>query len=82
MEIINDVLIPASDEAFVQHVSTIHTSKGLGLLPSLSVEEFLDNVESFYNSRVKAIKWAKATDKGQESIFVAALDPSKFEQRD
>eukprot|EP00957_Ditylum_brightwellii_P183623 13986352-Ditylum_brightwellii.AAC.1 len=76
MEICYDVLSTASDEAFVQHVNTIHSSQGLGLLPLLSVEEFLNIIELFYNSKVKVTKWAKAAYEGQDSIFVALLDGS------
>eukprot|EP00957_Ditylum_brightwellii_P060967 4628278-Ditylum_brightwellii.AAC.1 len=64
MQIICDVFSTATDPEFVAHVNTVKTSRGLGLLPNLTVETLLDNVEEFYNSKTKAGKWAKATDEG------------------
>eukprot|EP00957_Ditylum_brightwellii_P067553 5128458-Ditylum_brightwellii.AAC.1 len=49
----------------------------------MDAKQFLDNIKLFYNSKVKATKWAKATDEGQESIFVAFdLNSQYFEQQD
>eukprot|EP00957_Ditylum_brightwellii_P003053 233399-Ditylum_brightwellii.AAC.1 len=53
MQIVYDMLATATDESFVKYVSTIQTSRGLGLLPALSVESLLDNVEQFYESKLK-----------------------------
>eukprot|EP00957_Ditylum_brightwellii_P074856 5688675-Ditylum_brightwellii.AAC.1 len=49
MQILYDVFATATYETFVKHVSTAQTSSGLGLIPNLSVESFLDNVKRFYN---------------------------------
>eukprot|EP00957_Ditylum_brightwellii_P067917 5156092-Ditylum_brightwellii.AAC.1 len=46
----------------------------------MGVEELLDNVESFYQSRVKSNKWEKAVDFDQQSVFVAG--PGPYEQHD
>eukprot|EP00957_Ditylum_brightwellii_P054456 4125978-Ditylum_brightwellii.AAC.1 len=73
MQILFNVFAISSDPEFVDHVNTIKTSRGLGLLPSLIVETMLDNEEGFYSSTTKAGKWAKVTDKGQEAIFVTKM---------
>ena len=65
----------ASGDKFIKHVSTICTSHQLNLLPSMGVEELLDNVESFYQSIVKPNKWAKAVDSNQQSVFVVGSRP-------
>eukprot|EP00957_Ditylum_brightwellii_P179557 13677996-Ditylum_brightwellii.AAC.1 len=72
MQILFDVFTSAIDSEFVAHVNTVKTSRGLGLIPTLTVEFTLDNMEEFYNSKTNAGKWAKAADKGQEAIFVMA----------
>eukprot|EP00957_Ditylum_brightwellii_P084401 6418340-Ditylum_brightwellii.AAC.1 len=54
--ILFEVFATASDDEFIKHASTICTSYQLNLLPSMGVEELLDNVESFYQSRVKPNK--------------------------
>eukprot|EP00957_Ditylum_brightwellii_P183164 13951522-Ditylum_brightwellii.AAC.1 len=59
-QILFEVFATVSDDEFIKHASPIHTSHQLNLLPSMRVEELLDNVESFYQLRVKSIKWAKA----------------------
>eukprot|EP00957_Ditylum_brightwellii_P038780 2931064-Ditylum_brightwellii.AAC.1 len=64
MQVTFDVFPTATDPEFVAHVNNVKTSRGLGLLPSLTVESMLDNVEEFYNSKTKAGKWAKTTDEG------------------
>eukprot|EP00957_Ditylum_brightwellii_P045323 3435735-Ditylum_brightwellii.AAC.1 len=72
------VFATASDDEFIKHTSTICISHQLNMLPSLGVEERLENVESFYQSRVKCNKWAKAVDSDQQSVFVAG--PGSYEQ--
>eukprot|EP00957_Ditylum_brightwellii_P054190 4104436-Ditylum_brightwellii.AAC.1 len=62
----------ASDEDFVQHIHTIQTRQGLGLLPDLKVGSFLDNVTNFYTWQHKVGWWVKASKEGQDAIFVAA----------
>eukprot|EP00957_Ditylum_brightwellii_P006046 458063-Ditylum_brightwellii.AAC.1 len=64
MQIISNVFSTAKDPELVAHINTLKTSRGLGLLPNLTVELMLDNVEEFYNSKTNAGKWAKATDEG------------------
>eukprot|EP00957_Ditylum_brightwellii_P060949 4626942-Ditylum_brightwellii.AAC.1 len=80
MQILVEVFETASDNEFIKHASTICTSHQLNLQPSMRVDKLLDNVKSFYQSKVKFNKWAKAVDSDQQ--FVLAAGPGPYEQHD
>eukprot|EP00957_Ditylum_brightwellii_P147524 11234730-Ditylum_brightwellii.AAC.1 len=62
MQILYAVFCTASDDEFVKHMGTIKTNQQLNFLPNLTVENFLDNVESYYIAKKTAGQWAKAFD--------------------
>eukprot|EP00957_Ditylum_brightwellii_P164490 12522978-Ditylum_brightwellii.AAC.1 len=75
MQPLFEVFAIASDDEFIMHASTICTSYQLNLLLIMGVEELLNNMESFSQSRVKSNKWAKAVDSDQQSAFVTKSGP-------